>query len=186
MTTTLMKQRCVSLQIRPSASRGGLITFVPLGMVLPMERRDASKSCRWHRVPRYPDPRGLYLLASRYDRLPSAGCILTSDASVTLANTPHNPVRFPDTVGIVIEGARPEASRGGSVLGHFYALRLPSFLDRLRWYCRNPVHAEPTIIREEVFHVENLGYQLKPYVEAWMMDENLRKCKECGTIAPPK
>jgi len=85
------------------------------------------------------------------------------------ANTPHNPVRFPDTVGIVIECARPETSK-----------------DRLRWYCRSPVHTKPTIIREEVFHVENLGYQLKPYVEAWMVDENLRKCKECGTIAPPK
>ena len=45
---------------------------------------------------------------------------------------------------------------------------------------------EPTIIREEVFHVENLGYQLKPYIEAWMANENLRKCNECGTISPPK
>ena len=41
-----------------------------------------------------------------------AGCIITLDASVTLANTPHNLVRFPDTVGIVIESARPEASKG--------------------------------------------------------------------------
>lgn len=106
--------------------------------------------------------------------------------SATLVNTPHNPVRFPNTVGIVIECTRPEASKGKPVLGHFYALRLPSFLDRLRWYCRNPVHTEPTIIREEVFHVENLGQQLKPYIEAWMADEDLRKCKECGTTAPPK
>ena len=109
----------IFFQIGPSAPRGDLITFVPLGMVLPMERRYASQSRRWHRVPGYPDPRGLYLLASGYDRLLSAGCILTTDASAILANTPHNPVRFPDTVGIVIESARPEASKGGPVLGRF-------------------------------------------------------------------
>jgi 3-hydroxyanthranilate 3,4-dioxygenase len=43
---------------------------------------------------------------------------------------------------------------------------------------------EPTIIHEEAFHVEDLGSQLKPHIEAWIRDENLRKCKECGVIAP--
>lgn len=37
---------------------------------------------------------------------------LAFDLPVTSANTPHNPVRFPDTVGVVIEGARPESSKG--------------------------------------------------------------------------
>jgi 3-hydroxyanthranilate 3,4-dioxygenase len=50
----------------------------------------------------------------------------------------------------------------------------------------NPIHKEPTIVREEVFHVVNLGLQLKPYIKAWMADGRLRKCKKCGTIAPPK
>ncbi|KAF8314948.1 3-hydroxyanthranilic acid dioxygenase [Clavulina sp. PMI_390] len=62
-------------------------------------------------------------------------------------NTPHNPVRFADTVGIVIECERPPAS-----------------LDRLRWYCREPVHTDPVIIREEVFHCTDLGTQLKPLI----------------------
>ena len=83
-------------------------------------------------------------------------------------------------------GSSRKFQRCESHTDHSKAPYSPWLLDRLRWYCRNPAHTEPTIIREEVFHVENLGYQLKPYIQAWMADENLRKCKECGTIAPPK
>ena len=46
---------------------------------------------------------------------------LTFGHPVTSANTPHNPVRFPDSVGIVIEGTRPETSKGGLHLGSLQA-----------------------------------------------------------------
>ncbi|KAF9779854.1 3-hydroxyanthranilic acid dioxygenase [Thelephora terrestris] len=103
--------------------------------------------------------------------IPEGSLFLLPGATIhsSLGKTPHCPVRFPNTVGIVVERVRPQGSE-----------------DRLRWYCRNPVHAEPTIIREDAFHVENLGLQLKPFIGAWMADEKLRKCGECGTIAPPK
>ncbi|KAG8804557.1 3-hydroxyanthranilic acid dioxygenase [Serendipita sp. 398] len=84
-------------------------------------------------------------------------------------NTPHNPVRFSDTIGIVIERTRPEAS-----------------FDRLRWYCRSEVHKEPTIIREEVFHVTDLGTQLKPLIRNWIENSDLRKCPQCGEVAAAK
>ncbi|KAI0262616.1 3-hydroxyanthranilic acid dioxygenase [Gloeopeniophorella convolvens] len=84
-------------------------------------------------------------------------------------NTPHNPVRFADTVGIVIERVRPESAT-----------------DRLRWYCRAPAHETPTIIREESFHVTDLGTQLKPLIEHWMADEESRRCSACGTVADAK
>jgi len=84
-------------------------------------------------------------------------------------NTPHNPVRFADTVGIVVERKRPEAA-----------------IDRLRWYCQSEVHAEPTVIHEEFFHCTDLGTQLKPIIQAWMADETRRKCGKCGTVAPAK
>jgi len=84
-------------------------------------------------------------------------------------NTPHNPVRFADTIGIVIERTRPENSH-----------------DRLRWYCRSDTHKEPTIIREEVFHVTDLGTQLKPLIENWMTHPEVRKCDYCGEIAAAK
>ena len=59
-------------------------------------------------------------------------------------------------------------------------------VDRLRWYCSKGEHAEPTMIREDAFHCTDLGTQLKPLIERWMSDEELRRCKVCGEIEDPK
>ncbi|KAI0916090.1 3-hydroxyanthranilate 3,4-dioxygenase 2 [Taiwanofungus camphoratus] len=86
------------------------------------------------------------------------------------ANTPHNPVRFANTIGLVVERVRPETA-----------------IDRLRWYCKAPgMHEEPTVIREEAFHCSDLGTQLKPLIQNWMNNEAIRKCPECGTVAEAK
>ncbi|KAH8096871.1 3-hydroxyanthranilic acid dioxygenase [Cristinia sonorae] len=85
------------------------------------------------------------------------------------ANTPHNPVRFADTIGLVVERVRPANST-----------------DRLRWYCKSEVHTKPTVIREDVFHVTDLGTQLKPLIQNWMSEPEMRKCKECGLTAEAK
>ncbi|KAJ3890629.1 3-hydroxyanthranilic acid dioxygenase [Lentinula edodes] len=85
------------------------------------------------------------------------------------ANTPHNPVRFADTIGLVMERERPSNS-----------------IDRLRWYCPSLTHEKPTIIYEESFHVTDLGTQLKPVIERWQQTPDLRKCKQCGFVADPK
>ncbi|KUI69815.1 3-hydroxyanthranilate 3,4-dioxygenase 2 [Cytospora mali] len=84
-------------------------------------------------------------------------------------HTPHNPVRFADTIGLVMERTRPEAS-----------------LDRLRWYCKKGGHERPTVIREEVFHCTDLGTQLKPLINKWREDETLRKCPVCGQAEDPQ
>ncbi|KAG0145389.1 hypothetical protein CROQUDRAFT_658692 [Cronartium quercuum f. sp. fusiforme G11] len=85
------------------------------------------------------------------------------------ANTPHNPCRFADTIGLVMERKRPEGS-----------------LDRLRWYCSNTqVHPKPHLIREVSFHCTDLGTQLKPLINEWIEHEHLRKCNECGTVSLP-
>ena len=91
----------------------------------------------------------------------------TLNASPSL--TPF-PCRFADTIGLVVERKRPEKS-----------------IDRLRWYCPNSeAHKEPFIIREEAFHCTDLGTQLKPLIQNWMSNEELRKCPDCGTVAPAK
>ena len=77
-------------------------------------------------------------------------------------NTPHNPVRFADTVGIVLEQKRPEGS-----------------VDRMRWYCQ----ACAAIVHEASFHCTDLGTQIKAAVEAFKSSDELRTCGKCGELA---
>jgi 3-hydroxyanthranilate 3,4-dioxygenase len=77
-------------------------------------------------------------------------------------NTPHNPVRFANTVGIVLEQTRPEGS-----------------VDRMRWYCGGC----KKVVHEAAFHCTDLGTQIKEAVEAFKGDEGLRTCKGCGEVA---
>lgn len=81
------------------------------------------------------------------------------------ANTPHNPVRFADTVGIVLEQPRPADS-----------------LDRMRWYCKKC----QSLVHEKSFHLTDLGTQIKQGVEAFGADEKARTCGNCGTVADVK
>ena len=103
-----------------------------------------------------------------------------------IVNTPHNPVRFADTIGLVMERPRPEDAIGKLLricrAPHSY----DRVSDRLRWYCKSGKHAKPTIIREETLHVTDLGTQLKPIIQRWMENEELCKCAACGAIAEAK
>ena len=77
------------------------------------------------------------------------------------SNIPHNPVRFADTVGIVLEQKRPEQA-----------------LDRLRWYCQNC----KSMVHEASFHCTDLGSQIKNAVNQFKSDPKARTCKNCGEI----
>lgn len=76
-------------------------------------------------------------------------------------NTPHNPVRYANTVGIVLEQDRPEGQ-----------------LDRLRWYCQGCGE----IVFEDSFYCTDLGTQVKEAVVRFRESEGKRKCKGCGVI----
>lgn len=83
-------------------------------------------------------------------------------------NVPHNPVRFEDTVGVVLELPRPATS-----------------LDRLRWYCRKCGEK----VHESSFYCTDLGTQIKKAVEDFKADEKARTCGKCGEVnesAPTK
>ena len=87
--------------------------------------------------------------------------------SCSAANTPHSPVRFANTVGLVVERTRPEGSP-----------------DAMRWYCPNKqAHGDtPTIVKEVTFQCTDLGTQLKPIIQSWANDEAGRKCGHCGYV----
>ncbi|KAK6842193.1 3-hydroxyanthranilate 3-4-dioxygenase [Apiospora arundinis] len=96
--------------------------------------------------------------------------IREGDMFLLPANTPHNPVRFADTVGIVLEQRRPESS-----------------LDRMRWYCQ-AAKADGTgdcgaVVHEAAFHCTDLGTQIKAAIEAFMASDESRKCPKCGAQA---
>ncbi|KAG0217410.1 3-hydroxyanthranilic acid dioxygenase [Mortierella sp. GBAus27b] len=81
------------------------------------------------------------------------------------ANTPHNPVRFANTVGIVIERNRPAEA-----------------IDRLRWYCEKCKQ----IVWEQSFHCVDLGTQLAPIIKQYAAEEDKRTCGACGFVNSAK
>lgn len=78
------------------------------------------------------------------------------------ANTPHCPVRFKDTVGVVMEQPREEGA-----------------VDAMRWYCTGC----GKIVWEKRFVCTDLGTQVKAVVEDFAADEEKRTCGGCGTVA---
>ncbi|KAF1814017.1 3-hydroxyanthranilic acid dioxygenase [Eremomyces bilateralis CBS 781.70] len=76
-------------------------------------------------------------------------------------HVPHNPVRFADTVGIVIEQKRPAES-----------------IDRLRWYCQGCGER----VHEKAFHCVDLGTQLKDAINDFAQDTEARTCGNCGEL----
>lgn len=78
---------------------------------------------------------------------------------------PHNPVRFANTIGIVIERRREKHHN-----------------DKLRWYCRGCRQ----MFYEETFHCVDIQTQLKEIIMRYANAEALRTCKYCGYVNPPQ
>lgn len=80
-------------------------------------------------------------------------------------NTPHCPVRFKDTVGLVLEAPRPKGT-----------------MDRMQWYCSGCGE----VVWGKSFECVDLGTQVKAAVEEFANDEEKRRCKACGELAESK
>jgi 3-hydroxyanthranilate 3,4-dioxygenase len=77
------------------------------------------------------------------------------------AGIPHSPQRPANTVGLVIERRRVESER-----------------DHLRWFCESCGE----LLHDASFQLVDLGKQLKPLIEQFYADEQLRTCRKCGHV----
>ena len=76
-------------------------------------------------------------------------------------DTIHSPQRPPNTVGLVIE---LKAKKGE--------------IDNMYWYCEKCNE----MLHKETFNLKNIVTELPPLMEKYFSNEQLRKCKKCGTI----
>ncbi len=77
---------------------------------------------------------------------------------------PHNPIRGGNTIGLVIERKRREGE-----------------LDGLMWFCENCNEK----LYEEYFQLGDITTQFQGIFAKYYGDEELRKCKKCGSVMEP-
>jgi 3-hydroxyanthranilate 3,4-dioxygenase len=111
--------------------------------------------------------RGTLLLKIIDNGIPRTLPITEGSMFLLPPNVPHNPIRFANTVGIVIEQHRPEGS-----------------VDKMRWYCPNVTCRK--VVHEVEFHCVDLGTQIKEQVQAYAGEKGGRECEACGTFAPAR
>jgi 3-hydroxyanthranilate 3,4-dioxygenase len=87
--------------------------------------------------------------------------IKQGDLFLLPANVPHSPQRPANTVGLVIEHKRPEKAN-----------------DHMRWYCKQCGE----LVYDAEFYLVDLGKQLKPIIEEFKSNKDLRTCKACGAV----
>ncbi len=76
---------------------------------------------------------------------------------------PHSPVRYADSIGLVVERKR-----------------LAQEQDGLLWYCEQCNH----LLHEEYFYLRSIENDFFPVFDRFFADEQLRTCNQCGTIMP--
>ncbi|MET1255227.1 3-hydroxyanthranilate 3,4-dioxygenase [Aliikangiella maris] len=78
-------------------------------------------------------------------------------------NTPHNPIRYANSIGLVIE-----------------QVRRPDEIDALMWFCENCNHK----LYEERFPLRDIENDFGAVFGRFLNSEALRTCDKCGKIMP--
>jgi 3-hydroxyanthranilate 3,4-dioxygenase len=76
---------------------------------------------------------------------------------------PHSPQRPANTIGVVIEYARPEGEEDG-----------------IRWYCQDC----GSVVYEQWLHITDLTTQLAPVFDGFYSSIEARTCPDCGALHP--
>lgn len=77
---------------------------------------------------------------------------------------PHNPIRFKDTIGLVMERRRRPGEKDG-----------------LLWFCEKCNHK----LYEEYFELTDITKQFQTIFAKFYNSEELRTCRQCGCIMQP-
>ncbi|WP_444995924.1 3-hydroxyanthranilate 3,4-dioxygenase [Aliikangiella sp. IMCC44359] len=78
-------------------------------------------------------------------------------------NIPHSPIRFENSIGLVIE-----------------QVRRPKEIDALMWFCENCNHK----LYEESFPLKDIENDFGGVFTRFLSSEELRTCDQCGTLMP--
>ena len=89
--------------------------------------------------------------------------IKTGEIFLLPPKMPHSPVRFADSIGLVVERKR-----------------LPHEQDGLMWYCEACNH----LLYEEYFQLRSIEKDFLPIFDKFFASEKLRTCDRCGTVMP--
>lgn len=82
------------------------------------------------------------------------------------ASIPHCPIRYPDSIGIVVERQRK-----------------PGELDALQWYCQNESCRK--LMYRKQFFCADLEKDLPPIIHDYYSDVSKRTCSACGFVENP-
>jgi 3-hydroxyanthranilate 3,4-dioxygenase len=77
---------------------------------------------------------------------------------------PHNPKRFTNSIGLVMERRRR-----------------PDEKDGLLWFCENCNHK----LHEVYFYLQDIQTQFQTEFKKFYQDKDLRTCKNCGNVMEP-
>ncbi len=80
------------------------------------------------------------------------------------AKVPHSPIRYENSIGLVIEQVRREGEDDG-----------------LMWYCESCNHK----LYEEYFPLKNIETDFQKVFNRFLGSEDLRTCDSCGDVMPP-